>query len=500
MSKLYVPERFRGRTGYHIFVDRYRRSEKEIPFVEGRTIKSWNDAMPDWWPGQDGVYRNLYFYGGNLEGITEKLDYIAELGVNLLYLSPISKTVSNHHYDVEEQTEIDPYIGTWEDFSFFCKEAHERDMLVCVDLIFNHMGDNSYFFKKALAGDAKYRNWFVWDSRGSPIGWYGFKDMPETNKLSTEFQEYACNVTEKYIKHGADGIRYDLGEIIPREFLLEQQKRIKSLDKETLTVSEMWDFAIKRGNPQLYDGQVNSLMNYPLLDAILRWVRYGNYLHFNSCMNFLAKYPLEVQNILWNHLDTHDTPRAITMLAGEGMLENPMAGKIFDIEAPWRVQNGFDTFGFRKYSAEHDKVLQKNAIPMLKIAELILYLMPGIPIVFYGTEVGLSGYKDPFNRKPYPWQHENKELRQYFIGLGQMRNNNVDVLKDGFCYTDANERLLEITRTSRDGIIVAYINRTDTQQPIYTPYASTLGAKQIFQINGGNTQFLPPYGATVLRF
>ena len=94
MSKLYVPERFKGRTGYHIFVDRYRRSEKEIPFVEGRTIKSWDDAMPDWWPGQDGVYRNLYFYGGNLEGITEKLDYIAELGVNLLYLSPISKTVS----------------------------------------------------------------------------------------------------------------------------------------------------------------------------------------------------------------------------------------------------------------------------------------------------------------------------------------------------------------------------------------------------------------------
>ena len=500
MSILHVPEKFKGRIGYHIFVDRYRRSKKEIPHVEGRKVKAWNDAMPDWWPDQDGEYRNQYFYGGNLEGITEELDYIAKLGVNLLYLSPISATVNNHHYDVGNQAVLDTYIGKWEDFANLCAEAHKRNMLVCVDLVYNHMGATSIFFQQALQGDEKYKSWFEWDERNNPVYWYGFRDMPQTNKMDTKYQAYTSKVTAEYIKHGADGIRYDLGEILPKEFLENQQKIIHELNKDILTVSEMWDFAINRENPQIYDGQVNSLMNYPLADAILRWVRFGNYLHLNACINSLAKYPVEVQDVLWNHLDTHDTPRAITMLAGEGMLENPYSGRIWDIEGPWRTNRGFDTYAFRKWEAEHDKVLHGNAIGMLKIAALIQYLMKGNPILFYGTEVGVSGYKDPFNRKTYPWQQENKELRQFYIGLGQMRNNNLDILKEGDQQINAHSNVLEITRRSKAGTMVAFINRAKENQQIYAPYVRTLQAKKIFDINGGDDQFLPSYGAIVYRF
>ena len=354
MDKIYIPNRFKGRIGYQLLVDRYCRAGPEPPAMEGRRLKSWTDSVPDWWPDQDGEYRNEYFYGGNLQGIIQNLEYITKLSADLLYLSPISKTHINHHYDVEDQRVIDPYIGTWDDFTSLCIKAHERNMLVAVDLVFNHMGAKSEFFQKALQGDERYRNWFEWDERGNPVYWYGFKDMPQTNKLNPDYQEYACEVVEKYVTAGADCIRLDLGEILPKEFVQKIKQRARSINPEVLIVSEMWDFALFRSNPQIYDGQVDSVMNYPLSDAIIRWVRYGNHLHFSACMKNLAKYPKEVHDVLWNHLDTHDTPRALNMLAGNGMTENPFSGRIWDIEGPWRRNDGFDTYNFRKWEAEND--------------------------------------------------------------------------------------------------------------------------------------------------
>lgn len=153
MDKIYIPNRFKGRIGYQLLVDRYCRAGPEPPAMEGRRLKSWTDSVPDWWPDQDGEYRNEYFYGGNLQGIIQNLEYITKLSADLLYLSPISKTHTNHHYDVEDQRVIDPYIGTWDDFTSLCIKAHERNMLVAVDLVFNHMGAKSEFFQKALQGD-----------------------------------------------------------------------------------------------------------------------------------------------------------------------------------------------------------------------------------------------------------------------------------------------------------------------------------------------------------
>ena len=99
--------------------------------------------MPDWGPDYDGIFQNDYFYGGNLKGIIQKLDYLKSLSVGILYLSPISRSYTYHHYDVGDQTEIDPYIGDWEDFWKLCLEAHKRNILIIVDLVFNHMSGNS---------------------------------------------------------------------------------------------------------------------------------------------------------------------------------------------------------------------------------------------------------------------------------------------------------------------------------------------------------------------
>lgn len=497
MDKIYIPNRFKGRIGYHIFVDRYCRAGPEPPTMEGRRLKPWTDSVPDWWPDQDGEYRNEYFYGGNLQGIIQNLEYITKLSADLLYLSPISKTHTNHHYDVEDQRVIDPYIGTWDDFTSLCIKAHERNMLVAVDLVFNHMGAKSEFFQKALQGDERYRNWFEWDERGNPVYWYGFKDMPQTNKLNPDYQEYACEVVEKYVTAGADCIRLDLGEILPKEFVQKIKQRARSINPEVLIVSEMWDFALFRSNPQIYDGQVDSVMNYPLSDAIIRWVRYGNHLHFSACMKNLAKYPKEVHDVLWNHLDTHDTPRALNMLAGNGMTENPFSGRIWDIEGPWRRNDGFDTYNFRKWEAENDFCLTDEAIKKLELAATAQFLMKGIPIIFSGTEVGVCGNKDPFNRKPYPWENENLWIRQFYAVLGNMRRSNRDILADGDIYTYADDRVLEIVRRSKAGIIVAFLNRTNSRHQLDLNYPNS---KTIFSLNGSTDKILQPYGAVVCRF
>ena len=169
MSKLYIPKRFSGRIGYHVFVDRFYRAGPPPEPMPGRKIKSWEDSMPDWGPDYDGIFQNDYFYGGNLKGIIQKLDYLKSLSVGILYLSPISRSYTYHHYDVGDQTEIDTYIGDWEDFWKLCLEAHKRNILIIVDLVFNHMSGNSEPFRKALNGDATYRNWFEWDASNNPI-------------------------------------------------------------------------------------------------------------------------------------------------------------------------------------------------------------------------------------------------------------------------------------------------------------------------------------------
>ena len=466
MSQIYVPKRFYGRTGYQIVVDRFYRDQAPLPYIEGRKVKSWDDWMPDWQPDPDSEYRNRYYYAGNIGGIIQKLDYIESMGFNLILLGPIGKTNEYHHYDVEDQTVIDPYIGIMDDFVKLCEEAHKRDILIGVDLVFNHFGSQSEFFQKAMAGDEYFRDWFEWDNR-NPVYWFGFKNMPETNKNSASFRDYVDYVLETYIRNGADCIRLDLGENFPESFMHCIRKKVKELNPEVLIISEMWDLATKKDNPQIFDGQqVDSLTNYPMADAILRWVRTGNYLHFNYNLTEISRYPEAVQNVLWNMLDTHDTPRAKTMLGGVGIQDDPLKGPPWDIEEPWRYPGGCDIYAFRKFEADNDSNLHKDSDQMLKIASLIQYVEKGNPVVYYGTELGMYGYKDPFCRKPVQWDAPDFEMQMHYEKLGKMRRENVDVLADGAMNIFCDSELMFIIRSNELGNIVVVISRNVDKAPI----------------------------------
>ena len=137
-----------GRTAYQLIPDRFFRFGNVPNEIEGRLLKDWNDRMPNWKPDSDGVYRNNYFYGGNLKGIAEKLSYLKGLGFNMIYITPIEESVSYHHYDVGNHLNIDPWLGTWSDFRDLCNKAHLLDILIMVDLVFNHTSIHSRYYQK----------------------------------------------------------------------------------------------------------------------------------------------------------------------------------------------------------------------------------------------------------------------------------------------------------------------------------------------------------------
>lgn len=486
-----------GRTAYQIIPDRFYRKGDSVNHINGRKLKEWNDRMPDWKPDMDGEYRNLYYYGGNLKGIEEKLPYLKDLGFNMVYITPIEQSLSYHHYDVGNQLAIDPWLGTWEDFASLCATAKKLDILIVVDLVFNHIGTESIYYK-----DPKYSSWLKKTQSGKQIFWWGFKDMAECNTCCKKYQDNMVMVAENYVAHGANGIRFDLGENLSKDFLFAMQ-RIKEKYPDTILIGEMWGIATDREDSKIFDGQLDSVMNYPMADAILRWTRFGFDGHFSYNFNRVyGEYPKAVQNVLLNNIGTHDTPTTITMLVGDKMNSDVFGKKIWDIEAPWLQGEKFNTYKFREYEAEHDRLTEEAYTygkKLLKIALTVMYNIPGIPCVYQATEVADSGYKDPFNRKPFPWEDQDEEMKDFVRRLGKYREDNIDILATGDArIIRVSKEMLELERVSQAGKLRMFVNRTGDVQYI-NGYDNIQNANVVFKANNSTMSELTPYGILIVR-
>lgn len=456
-------KKWQGRTAYQLIPDRFYKGKGSTEKIGGRILKNWDDRTPNWQPDEKGEYLNNFYYGGNIEGIKSKLNYLKKLGFDMIYITPIEQSSSYHHYDVGNHSEIDPWLGNWTDFKNLCKVAHELDILIMVDLVFNHTGIDSIY-----ANDPKYHDWYKYDSNGDYVYWWGFKTMIECDTLNKSYQDAMTKIVEKYLENGADGIRLDLGENLSKEFLLSLQ-RVKEKYPNALFVGETWGFAIpdnQKDESKILDGELDSVMNYPMSDAILRWVRYGDYIHFKYNFDKVYNsYPSNVQNVLLNNIGTHDTPMTMTMLAGDKMNSDVFKGFIWDIEAPWRSNNSFDTYGFRKFEAENDKLDNEKyqvGKKLTKISLAIMYNLPGIPCVFQGTEIAETGYKDPFCRKPYNWKNNEEDMKQFVSKLGEYRKNNREILSTGKVnLLKADNQLLIFEREIENGNKIIFVaNRT----------------------------------------
>ncbi|MBO4992114.1 MAG: glycoside hydrolase family 13 protein, partial [Firmicutes bacterium] len=276
---------------YQIFPDRFWRSEAyEAPVIENKTYRmhqTWGE-LPDQGPDENGVIWNNDFFGGNLKGIQEKLPYLAELGVTVLYLNPIFEAFSNHRYDTANYRKIDPMLGTEEDLRELCAEAKNQGIRVILDGVFNHTGSHSIYFNRDGAYDcvgacqgpeSPYYRWFQFKHFPDDYeSWWGIKTLPSVNEEEESYLDYILRSEDSVIKHwmkcGISGYRLDVADELPDVFLDEIRTQVKNIDGDACVLGEVWEDA---SNKIAYDQrrryfqgkQLDSVMNYPLKDELI---------------------------------------------------------------------------------------------------------------------------------------------------------------------------------------------------------------------------------------
>lgn len=417
------PEEFRGKVMYQIFPDRFYKSGdcalagKLLPYSVHENLRD----VPEFLPDEKGEVRNCDFFGGNLRGIEEKLDYLAELGVGVIYLNPIFKAWSNHRYDTADYKMIDEMLGTEKDFSSLCSAAHKRGMKIVLDGVFSHTGNNSRYFdaKGVFGGGAvsdpasPYRSWYEFQSYPDTYtSWWGITTLPCTRELDEGFLDYIIDsedsVIARWMRAGADGWRLDVADELPDAFIARLRRRLKELRPDAILIGEVWEDASNKssyGKRREYftAGELDSVMNYPFRTAILDFIlgRIGATEFQRSVMDIVEHYPKGVVHSLMNMLSTHDTPRLLSLLS--------------PTPAPKEKR---DRAGY-KMSREDMQL----ALIRFRAATLLQFVLPGMPCVFYGDELGTEGFEDPFCRSYFDWDRvEGNPLTRLFRSLMHLKN------------------------------------------------------------------------------
>lgn len=409
---------------YQIFADRFCK-KGNIPFTKrGRLHSDWYER-PD--IAEDGkVYRADDFFGGNIEGIIFKLDYIQSLGVKCIYLSPIFKSCSNHRYDTGDYLAIDELFGTEEQFKRLLDEANDRGIEIMLDGVFNHTGADSKYFNREGTYDtlgayqskqSPYYDWYYFTHYPDEYAcWWGSTVVPTVNKSAQGYRNLVLGengVIDKWSKLGVKGWRLDVVDELPIDFTYDLCSRIKDEDKDMLIVGEVWEdastkIAYSEWRPYFMGKQLDSVMNYPFKEAILAYTLDGDKDAFISRVgDILEHYPKQSLDCLMNLIDSHDTARAITTLSGV---------------KPPRVKR--DRADFRLSREQYDLAKRR-----LQFASTLQYVLPGVPCVFYGDEAGVQGWEDPLNRGTYPWGREDTDLINHYQTLGKFRENYAEFLQ-----------------------------------------------------------------------
>ena len=486
-----TPEWAKGAIIYQVFPDRFHKSGKVnlAGKLQPYTIHPYWQEEVEWRPTPEGVVLNNDFYGGNFKGITEKMDYIAELGTTILYLNPISKSFSSHRYDTGDYKIPDPMLGTIADFKEMCDAAHSRGIRVILDGVYSHTGSNSLYFNKdgAFPGkgaygdpESPYRSWYTfYNWPNSYNSWWSFDTLPTVNKMDPAFIKYIItdedSVIAHWLKMGADGFRLDVADELPDEFLKLLYDRVKQIKPDALVLGEVWEDASSKmayGRRRTYftNAELDSVMNYPYRTAILNFMRgFDSGRAFKeTVMSIAENYPPQVVACNMNLLGTHDTPRILTALVDD-----------------------FD--GSREEKAKRH--LSRNQLEVarerLLMASFLQYMLPGSPSLYYADEAGMEGYKDPFNRRTYPWGREDTELLEHFKRLGRLRKRN-DVLRLGdIQFFQAGDKHLGFTRSYNGKTVKIFANRSADTWEI--PYGKILLGYNL-QIVGPDCLVLGPRG------
>ncbi len=447
---------FKGKVMYQIFVDRFCKAGNHKPKDDVIMHENWNE-IPAYLP-VNGKILNNDFFGGDLDGVISKLDYLKELNVGAIYLNPIFLSPSNHKYDTSDYMQIDPMFGTEETFKKLCKEAKKRKIKIILDGVFNHTGSNSIYFNKDNNFDSigafqskksPYYDWYRFITYPNKYeSWWGIDTLPAVNQKNDKFMDFITGkdgVIYKWLKLGASGFRLDVVDELDNRFVDKINKQIKKVSKNNIIIGEVWEDA---SNKIAYDKrrtyfngkQLDSVMNYPLKDAIIDFINknYINNLRYaiNSMIN---NFPNHVLHSMMNILSTHDTARIMSVFSKVNFYSLSK-----DEQANYKMSQ-------ETYYKSRSK---------LKMASALLYTLPGVPCIFYGDECGVQGFKDPFCRQTMPWNNFDEEINNWYKKLGKIRKNEIYVdgeYKEEFTYS---EKVFAFTRSKNGKKILTVVNNS----------------------------------------
>ncbi|MCI7736628.1 MAG: glycoside hydrolase family 13 protein [Clostridiales bacterium] len=486
---------------YQIMVDRFFRGEGTEALLhakDGQNImlhEAW-DEMPFLNISENGDNFANDFYGGNLEGVRQKLSYLRDLGVTVLYFNPIFEARTNHKYDTSDYMRVDPMFGDEKTLRALCAEAKKLGIRVMLDGVFSHVGDDSvYFNRRGTHGekvgayrdpDSPYAKWFTFRRWPDDYDcWWGFRTLPNVREMDEDYRRYILNGEDAVVKHwprqGTSGWRLDVADELPMEFLRELRREVKSVSEDCAVLGEVWEDAshkVSYGQIRSYvlGDTLDSVMNYPLREALIDFLMgrrtAGGVARELASLN--QNYPKPFLYALMNLMGSHDRPRILNVLAGNDGSDIPRAQR-----------------------ARHSLTQEERMVGTLREHMMLRVLMsvPGMPCVYYADEAALEGCADPFCRRTYPWGHEDGQMLAYYRRLIAMRKAHQE-LRTGECaYIAPDDDVFGVIRTisggvdalgkpAQDACAVTLINRSARAVDVYLTQEDVLGARELTAENG----------------
>lgn len=499
-----VPSWYKNSIMYQIFPDRFFNGNEDKTINKpGRDMVfrgEW-DSTPAYIKDQSGRVLYYDFFGGNLKGITKKLDYLKSLGIGAIYLNPIFESASNHKYDIGDYEKIDSMFGDEDAFRELCKEAEQRGIRLILDGVFSHTGSDSKYFNKNGRYDtvgayqskkSKYYGWYRFGHYPDTYqSWWGVDVMPNVDELEPSYLDYMVrsenSIVERWIELGARGWRLDVADELPDEFIVELRKKLKGISEENVLIGEVWEDAsnkISYGNRRsyLFGDELDSVMNYPFKDNFLNYFK--NIIDSNrlaeNIMSLYENYPTESFYGCMNLIGSHDSVRILNELAG-----------ISDL--PFMTEEEKAQFSL-------DDESRSRGISRLKVLSAIQMTFPGVPSIYYGDEAGLEGFSDPTNRRTYPWGREDKDLLGWYKKLTKLRNEHgvfrtgdfkIEALdKDSAYYVRQIKHGRDVFgEKCRDNLAIVVFNRLDEVKNVAIDLSS-YGPKDLYEVITGKSHEL----------
>ncbi|MCD6595497.1 alpha amylase N-terminal ig-like domain-containing protein [bacterium] len=401
---------------YQIFPERFANADKSN---DPKDVQRW---------GGKPEYDN--FFGGDLKGVLNHLDYLQNLGVNAIYFNPIFLSPSNHKYDMSDQMKIDPHFGDSALFKTLLDSCHELGIKIMLDGVYHDTGRKHWAFQDVIRNGAKskYANWFTIYS--FPVAsiekpnykcWWNFGSLPSLNTDNPDVRKFLFDFTRYWMKLGIDGLRLDCANETGDEFWTEFRDSVRKINPDAYILGEIWG----DGSRWLKGDMFDAVMNYRFRDACLDFFAYdkiSSHQFAEKYFTILASYLPNVNFASFNLLGSHDTPRFLTLC--------------------------------------------KNDSRKLKLATFFQLTAIGAPSIYYGDEIGLTGDKDPDCRKCFVWDTlgQNRELLQYIKKLISIRKK-YPVISQGNIYkfdTPTDDCII-LYKKYRGQNAIILINREDSE-------------------------------------